>query len=468
MTIFRNTFVGLAIATAAVAFAGSAHSDPAGYSGAPRTFLFNPALDVCIKDTSKYKKPGPYVIGFSNAGLGDSWRVVGLHSLEKAAAEHKDMVKKLLITDAGHDDAKQIADIQDLVSRGIDLLIVSANTSQALDPAVSQVMAQGIPVVMVDRRVTSDNFVTFVTASDAMMGRLFAQWIVEKLHGKGNVIILGGQAGSSPNEDRVKPAMQVFGAYPGIKILDTVYSDWSPVKGKQVMQAMIAKYGHDINAVFAPHGLQVPGSIEAFLDAGWKGNEIPPHTSADMNGPMQKAMELKFPLLDIDYPPAMMGVSLDVALKVLSGASVPCIYQINSNIVLTHGDERPQSRIPTCTSRITSCPRGRTICSSPAAWGLTTIRARSRSTTRTRKPCEEGGRRLPPAFRFRSSAATRRHAYTPRNLESVPGSSGARFHQYGCKARRDTRARGRKRRRQIHFGQDTGRRAFTGRRPDRV
>ena len=176
---------------------------------------------------------------------------------------------------------------------------------------------------MVDRRVSSDNFVTFVTASDAMMGRLWAQWIVEKLNGKGNVLILGGQAGSSPNEDRVKPAMQVFSAYPGIKILDTVYSDWSPVKGKQVMQAAIAKYGHDINAVFATHGLQVPGSIEAFIDAGWAGNEIPPHTSADLNGPMKMALKYKFPLLDIDYPPAMMGVSLEVALKVLAGASIP-------------------------------------------------------------------------------------------------------------------------------------------------
>jgi ribose transport system substrate-binding protein len=328
------------LAIAAVAAVGST-SAQAQYAGAPRTFLFNPALDVCIRDTSKFKKAPPYVIGFSNAGLGDSWRVVGLHSLEKAAHDHAGVVKKLLITDAGHDDAKQIADIQDLVSRGVDLLIVSANTSQALDPAVSQAAERGIPVVMVDRRVDSDNFVTFVTASDAMMGRLFAQWIVEKLHGKGNVIILGGQAGSSPNENRVKPAMQVFGAYPGIKILDTVYSDWSPVKGKQVMQAMIAKYGHSIDAVFAPHGLQVPGAIEAFLDAGWKGNEIPPITSADMNGPMKMALKNKFPLLDIDYPPAMMGVALDVALQVLSGASVPCIYTINSNIVLTHGDETP-------------------------------------------------------------------------------------------------------------------------------
>ena len=63
---------------------------------------------------------------------------------------------------------------------------------------------------------------------------------------------------------------------------------------------------------------------------------------------MKSAIKFKFPLLDIDYPPAMMGVSLDVALKVLDGASVPCVYQINSNIVLTHGDETPRSRIPTC------------------------------------------------------------------------------------------------------------------------
>ena len=92
----------------------------AQYAGAPRTFLFNPAIDVCIRDTSKFKKAPPYVIGFSNAGLGDSWRVVGLHSLEKAAHDHADVVKKLLITDAGHDDAKQVADIQDLVSRGVE------------------------------------------------------------------------------------------------------------------------------------------------------------------------------------------------------------------------------------------------------------------------------------------------------------------------------------------------------------
>src|ERR1700736_3235706 len=143
MTTFGAKLACLAIAAFAAVGSNAARAE---YAGAPRTFLFNPALDVCIRDTSKFKKAPPYTIGFSNAGLGDSWRVVGLHSLEKAAHDHADIVKKLLITDAGHDDAKQIADIQDLVSRGVDLLIVSANTSQALDPAVTQVAERGIPV----------------------------------------------------------------------------------------------------------------------------------------------------------------------------------------------------------------------------------------------------------------------------------------------------------------------------------
>lgn len=340
-SVTRRLALALAGAAGFAALAMPVWAQSKFYEGAPRTYLYNPDTEVCFKDTSQYKKDGPYVIGFSNAGLGDSWRVVMLHSLQKAAAENKDKISKLIITDAGHDDAKQVADIQDLISRGVDLLIVSANTQQALDPAVQQAMAQGIPVVMMDRRVASDDFVTFVTASDAMMGRLFAQWIAEKLNGKGNVIMLAGQAGSSPSENREKPAREVFAQYPGIKVLETVYSDWSPVKGKQVMQAMIAKYGKEINAVWSAHGLQTPGSIEAFIEAGYKDGEIPPHTTADVNGPLQMAIQHKVPMLEVGYPPAMGGVSVNVALQVLAGAPVPCIYTINSQIAVSEGDETP-------------------------------------------------------------------------------------------------------------------------------
>ncbi|GAB0117714.1 substrate-binding domain-containing protein [Acidisoma sp. 7E03] len=313
----------------------------AGYQGAPRTELFNPALTTRIIDTKKYKKAPPYVIGFSNAGLGDSWRVVALDELKQGAEDHKDVVKRLMITDAQHDDARQVSDVQDLASQGVDLLIVSANTEKALDPVVSRVMRQGIPVMMLDRRVTSDHFVTFVNASDPMMGRLWAQWIVEKLNGKGNIVLLGGQAGSSPNENRMNPAKEIFAQYPGINILDTVYSDWSPVKGKQVMQAVVAKYGRKIDAVWSAHGLQVPGSVEAFVEAGFKTGEIPMHTTADVNGPILLALKYKIPMLEISDPPAQYRTAIEIALKILSGASVPFNSTVNSQIAVTEGDETP-------------------------------------------------------------------------------------------------------------------------------
>lgn len=315
-----------------------------GYQGVPRTYLYNPDLEVCFSDTSEYAKEPPYVIGFSNAGLGDGWRVVMQHSMQQAAADHADVIERLIITDASHDDAKQVADIQDLTSQDIDLLIVSANTQQALDPAVSRVMRRGTPVVMVDRRIESDEFVTFVTASDAMMGRVFATWIAEKLEGEGNVIMLAGQAGSSPSENRERPALEVFRQYPGIKVLETVYSDWSPVRGKQVMQAMIQKYGEDIDAVWSAHGLQTPGSIEAFLEAGYAPEDIPIHTTSDVNGPLQQSVEYGIPMVEVGYPPAMGGVALEIALKVLEGAPVPCIYEINAQIAVSEGDETASVR----------------------------------------------------------------------------------------------------------------------------
>jgi ribose transport system substrate-binding protein len=338
--------VGYALCVGISVAALSTNAISAEYKGAPRTFLYNPAVKVELTDTTKYKKSGPYTIGFSNAGLGDSWRVVMQHSLMQAAADNSKLIKKLIVTNANHDDAKQASDIQDLISQGIDILIVSANTQKALDPVITRVMKSGIPVVLVDRRIASDNFVSFVTASDPLMGRMFAQWIVEKLKGKGNVVMLAGQAGSSPSENREIPARQVFAMYPDIKILDTVYSDWSPVKGKQQMEAMIAKYGKKIDAVWSAHGLQTPGSIDAFLAAGYKAGQIPMHTSADVNGPLQMALKYKVPMLEVGYPPAMGGKAIEVALKVLQGSPVPKIFEINAQVGLTRGDETPSVSKP--------------------------------------------------------------------------------------------------------------------------
>ena len=117
-SVTRRFALALAGAAGLAALAMPALAQSKFYEGAPRTYLYNPEVEVCFKDTSQYKKDGPYTIGFSNAGLGDSWRVVMLHSLQTAAANNKDQIERLLITDAGHDEGS--AQLLECAKRAFD------------------------------------------------------------------------------------------------------------------------------------------------------------------------------------------------------------------------------------------------------------------------------------------------------------------------------------------------------------
>lgn len=313
----------------------------ANYKGAARTYLFDPSSSVCFRNTTKFKKNPPYVIGFSDAGQGDIWRVIMRHAIQQAAADRSDKIGKLIITDANHDDNKQVGDIQDLMNRGIDIMIVSANTQQALDSIVGRVSATGMPVVMVDRNVkTQDNYVSFVGAPDAVIGRLFAQWIVEKLGGKGDIVMIGGKPGTSVSDTRVKAAQEVFAQHKDINIIEIAYSDWSAGKAKQITSALVAKYGKGkIQAIWSADGLHDNGIIEALIEAGYKKGEFPPITAGNINGPLLYAQQYDIPMLDIGNSPHMGYDAVEVALKVLEGTTLPCRDDVNMQITVDKKDE---------------------------------------------------------------------------------------------------------------------------------
>ena len=236
----------------------------ADYKGVPRTFLFNPGF-IEIFDASKFKKKGPYTIGFSNAGLSNPWRVAFVHGIEKAAEKHRRQLKKFIITHANDNPTKQISDIQGLISQKVDILLVSPSTAEALTPILRRAMRKEIPVVLVDRNINSkEGYISFVAASNQALGRVQAQWLAEELAFKGNIVMLGGLAGASPAEDRIKAAKEVFDQYPGIKILELQYTSWSPANGKKIMNTLIQKYGNKIKGVWAEFW-----SARLWLDRGF-------------------------------------------------------------------------------------------------------------------------------------------------------------------------------------------------------
>ncbi|MXY64102.1 MAG: substrate-binding domain-containing protein [Gammaproteobacteria bacterium] len=324
-----------------VALAGLAAGPAmADYSGLPRTFLWNPDYNQMI-DTSQFAKEGPYTIGFSNASQADLWLVTFFHGVQWAADRNRDKLARFIVTDANSDPTKQVSDIQDLLNQDIDLLLVNPATADALDPILRRTMRSGVPVVTAARRVESDDsFVSFVTASDTALARMSATWMAETLGGEGRVVLLPGLAGASPAEMRLNAAREVFAQFPGIEIVDTQYTSWSPANGKQIMSAIIQREGADtIDGVWADSGLQGSGSVEAFLNAGVASSDIPPHTGGDLNRMYKLALEHGFPFAGIDYTPSIGISAVGLALDVLEGASVPKRLDVNFQVVISEGDE---------------------------------------------------------------------------------------------------------------------------------
>jgi len=311
----------------------------AEYAGVPRSFVWNPAFNNVV-NTAGYRKPGPYTIGFSNASRGDPWLVAFADGVGWAIAQNRARVRKFIQTDANGDASKQIADIQSLVNKPIDILIVNPTAADPLDPVLQHVMKQGIPVVAVARRPRSDSsFVSFVTASDQALARLNATWLAERLGGKGNIVMLAGMAGASPAEARYLAAKEIFARFPGIKILDTRYTSWSPVMGKLVMASEIQKFGNSINGIWADSGLQSSGAVDALLSAGVAGKNIPPITGGDLNRMYKLAAQLGFPYCGVDYTSSIGIRSVGVALEVLAGTSVPKTEVVNFRVVVSDGHE---------------------------------------------------------------------------------------------------------------------------------
>lgn len=306
-----------------------------------RASLWNPGT-VKMIDTSKYKKNPPYTIGFSNAGISNSWAVFMHREVQAEAERHPDMIKKLYVTEAKGKADKQINDVEDLIAKGIDLLIIRATTQAALDPVITRLHNKGFPVITVSKGIKSNNYVSFVDASNYVLGRMNMVWLCEILEGKGNIVMLGGWPGAGSVIERRAGADEALGRYPGVKVLDYQYTHYSPTEGKTVMQAMIQSYGKKIDGVWCDSGLQGVGALEAMVEAGMN----VPITGDQLNSFMVRVLKHNFKGMMGAYPPRMGAEAVKLALRVLQGESVPFHFNVPTLVSCTHETADIKADVP--------------------------------------------------------------------------------------------------------------------------
>ena len=262
-----------------------------------------------------------FVIGLSNFSLGNSWRVQMVEEAKYAASQHKDLVKELIVTEAEGDISKQISDIEDLIAKKVDAILITAASPKALVPVVTKAMAAGVVVVDFDNLVYTDNITAHVIVDQKEFGRVQGEWLVKALDGKGKIVAFNGIKGTAISAERFEGAKSVFDQYPDVEIVQEVYADWDYAKAKRAMEDILAAYP-SLDGVWSQGGAMSEAVIETYLE---RDMAPPPVTGEDGNGFLKiwkELRETKYPDYDsisTSMPTWCSAKALEVALAALTG-----------------------------------------------------------------------------------------------------------------------------------------------------
>jgi len=198
-----------------------------------------------------------YIIGFSQCTSADIWRETMHREMLIELAFYPDL--EMIMKDANSDNNQQIKDIEDLLKQGIDLLIVSPNESKPLTPIVEKVFNSGIPVIVIDRNITSEAYTAFVGGSNYLIGKEAGNYAARLLNGKGRIIEITGLPGSTPSIDRHRGFQESLSRFPDISIVKSVSGKWNWSDAKTEMQRIITEK-IDFDLVFAYNDVMANGA----------------------------------------------------------------------------------------------------------------------------------------------------------------------------------------------------------------
>jgi|TARA_B100000780_G_scaffold266480_1_gene222732 ribose transport system substrate-binding protein len=181
---------------------------------------------------------------------------------EGAEAKAKDLGYKLLVLDSQNDPAKELANVEDLLSKKISLLLINPTDSDAVVSAIRAANRAEVPVVTLDRGATGGDVLSHVASDNVQGGMMAGELIVKVLGGSGKVVELQGVAGTSAARDRGEGFNAAVDAVDGIVVVASQVADFDRTKGLNVMENILQAQS-DIDAVFAHNDEMALGAIKA-------------------------------------------------------------------------------------------------------------------------------------------------------------------------------------------------------------
>ncbi len=264
---------GLTLALTACTSRESQQSAPPGAGPAASAAPSQAAGPGCAREKAGYPQVDVKnaVIGFSQSEKeANPFRIAETQSIKDEATKLGIPADKLLVTNAQSDLNKQVSDIKSLLDRGAQLLIVAPLNSDGLQPALDAAKAKKVPVVTIDRKVTSQpctDYLTFIGSNFVEQGKRAAQEMVKATGGSGKVAILLGASGNNVTTDRTKGFKDEIAGTPGLSVVAEQTGEFDRSKGQAVMEQLIQS-NPEITAVYAENDEMGIGAVTALKAAG--------------------------------------------------------------------------------------------------------------------------------------------------------------------------------------------------------
>ena len=254
---------------------------------------------------------GPYTIGVSNTLAGNGWRERMICSI-RAEAQARGNVDEVIVISKNGGPTEQIQDLQNLISQGVDAIVLNPSDREALNPVLDEAIAQGIVVVAVDQAVTAEG--AYVASNDQVAyGRVGMQWLVDELGGEGSVLYMRGIDGVPADSDRDTGVQEVLAENPGIEVKE-VFSGWDFTEGANVAVQELTAADYD--------GIWTSGIDYTIVNAfDTVGKDPVPVIGADNNAFIRQLLDGS-PGAAVTNPAIIGGVGAGIALDVLAGEEV--------------------------------------------------------------------------------------------------------------------------------------------------
>lgn len=203
-------------------------------------------------------------------------------------AEAEKLGATVVVQSANSDDTRQVRDIESLISRGVDVLVVVPHNGAALGRAMRSAKEAGIPVIAYDRLILNADIAAYLSFDNVKVGELQAGWAVARLPQDRPARIVRIYGAPTDNNAKMFKEGQDNVLGPLIKsgrievVAEDWALDWKPENAKKIMNAAIAKVGHAFDAVIVSNDGTAGGAIQALLEEGLAGKRLVTGQDADL------------------------------------------------------------------------------------------------------------------------------------------------------------------------------------------